>query len=194
MEFTKQCGRCNLIKSVCDFNRSTRDGYMSKCKVCCVEDKREWVNNNREHVNEYLRNSFATNPSARIANNMHRRLNHILHRGSYSTRTEHIIGLNKPTYLEWLNYNFEENMCWANYGIVWCFDLIIPASAYDLTDEVQLLSCFNWKNIRPCIKKDNAVKFIFICQFTIANHSIRVLGFIRKMRQIRIEHFLRNIE
>jgi len=74
-------------------------------------------------------------------------------------------------------------MCWANYGELWCIDLVVPASAYDLTDEQQLLAAFNWRNIRPCIKNANAVKFNFICQFTIANQSIRVIGFIRKMRQ-----------
>jgi len=92
---------------------------------------------------------------------MHRKLNHLLHRGTYSARTEAIIGLNKPTYLEWLSYNFEENICFANYGKLWCIDLVIPASAYDLTTEEELLACFdltteeellacfNWKNLRP---------------------------------------------
>jgi len=96
-----------------------------------------------------------------------------------------------PTFLEWLSYNFEGEICFANYGQLWQFDLVIPASAYDLIEEQQLLSCFNWKNIRPCLKSANLAKYNFICQFTIANKSIRVLGFIRKMRQIRIEHFLK---
>jgi len=67
----------------------------------------------------------------------------ILRRGCYSTRTEQIIGLNKQTFLEWLSYNFEENMCFATYGEVWQFDLIIPASSYDLTTDEGLLACFN---------------------------------------------------
>jgi len=112
-----------------------------------------------------------------------------LRRGSYSTRTEQIIGLNKQTYLEWLSYNFEGEMTWATYGKVWHIDLVMPASAYDLTNEQQFLSCFNWRNIRPCLKSANLAKYNFICQFTIANQSIRVLGFIRKMRQIKLEHF-----
>jgi len=190
----KICGRCNLIKYVCDFNRSTRNGYQSRCKTCCVEYARDWNNNNRDRVNERERNRTATNIQHQINKNTHNKLWSILKRGSYSARTEQIIGLNKTTYLEWLSYNFEGEMCWANYGQVWHIDLVIPASAYDLTNEEQLLSCYNWKNIRPYLKKDNAAKYNFICQFAIANHSIRDLGFIRKMRQIRIEHFLRNIE
>jgi len=85
-------------------------------------------------------------------------------------------------------------MCFANHGSIWEFDLVLPASAFDLTDEEQLLGAFNWRNIRPCLKSDNLAKANFILPFAVANQQIRVLAFIRKMRQIRLEHFLNNIE
>jgi len=88
-----------------------------------------------------------------------------------------------------LRYNFENEMTWANYGKVWEIDLIIPASAYDLTIVEQLLACFNWKNIRPCLKSDNAAKYNFILPFIQANQSIRVLRFIRKLRQLKLKPF-----
>jgi len=53
---------------------------------------------------------------------MHVRLWSILRRGIYSARTEEIIGLNKPTYLEWLTYNFEGEITWANHGSLWEID------------------------------------------------------------------------
>jgi len=185
---SKLCGRCNLIKSVNDFNRSTRDGYMSKCKVCCIEYNRQWVNDNRDQVKQRERNRYATNPQRRISINMHVKLNHILKRGIHSARTEEILGMPRGLYLDWLSFNFEGNMCFANYGKVWHIDLVVPASAYDLTNEQQLLTCFNWRNLRPCIKSDNAAKYNFICQFTIANYSIRLLAFTRKMRQLAIDN------
>jgi len=185
---SKLCGRCNLIKSVNDFNRSTRNGYMNKCKLCKVEYNKQWVNDNREQVNERERNRFATNSQYRISKNIHNRLNAILRRGIYSLRTEEILGIPKGLYLDWLSFNFEGNMCFLNYGKLWQIDLVISASAFDLTNEQQLLACFNWRNIRPCIKSDNAVKYNFICQFTIANQSIRLLAFTRKMRQLAIDN------
>jgi len=193
---SKMCNTCNTIKLLCDFNKSssTSDGYRYECKTCNAENVKEWRINNRDHVREHGRNYIATNPSAKIGRNIHDRLNRILRRVNYSVRTQEIIGLNMQTYLEWLSYNFENGMCWTNYGQVWQIDLVIPASAYDLTDEKQLLTAFNWKNIRPCLKSANLAKYNFICQFTIVNYSIRVLEFIRKMRQIKLEHFLRNIE
>jgi len=72
--------------------------------------------------------------------------------------------------------------------------LVIPASAYDLTTEEGLLSCFNWKNLRPCLKADNLAKANFVLPFAQANQSIRVLGFIRKLRQIMLEAFLDKFE
>jgi len=116
---------------------------MNICKSCNDEVRREWRENNRHHVNEQKRNDYANNAQRRISNNIHQILKNILRRGCYSTRTEQIIGLNKTTYLEWLSYNFEGEMCFANYGQLWCIDLVVPASAYDLTDEQQLLVAFN---------------------------------------------------
>jgi len=189
---SKIFSRCNVIKTVNKFNHrsAASDGYQSNCKVCCVELRKNWKTNNSEYYKQYARNYYGTNPHVRINKNIHHILNHILKRGSYTCRTEQIIGLNKQTFLEWLSYNFEEEMSWATYGKVWCIDLVTPASAYDLTDELQLLSCFNWKNLRPCLKSANLAKSNFICQFTIANQSIRVLGFIRKLRQLKLEAFL----
>jgi len=102
---SKACSRCNLIKSVNDFNHDSysNDGFQHKCKLCNVEVVRIWRNNNCDHVREQKRNYYANNPSARIGNNIHQILKNILRRGCYSTRTEQIIGLNKTTYLEWLS-------------------------------------------------------------------------------------------
>jgi len=85
-------------------------------------------------------------------------------------------------------------MTWANYGKLWEIDLVIPASADNLTTEDGLLAAFNWKNLRPCIKADNAAKYNFILPFAQANQSIKVLGFIRKLRQLRLEAFLNKFE
>jgi len=196
MNATKQCSRCKITKPTYEFNHDSysTDGFYHKCKACNVKHTKEWVNNNREYYNEQARIRIATNPQHKISRNMHHRLWNILRHGCYSTRTEQIIGLNKQTYLEWLSYNFEGEMTWANYGKMWEIDLIIPASAFDLTTEEGLLSCFNWKNIRPCLKSDNAAKYNFILPLIQANQSIRVLGFIRKMQQIKLEDFLNKFE
>jgi len=130
MEATKTCARCNVTKSVNDFKKKSvsRDGYQSYCKVCCGEVTQLWNENNRNRANERYRNYYGNNPQRRISENIHNRLNRILKRSNYSVRTEQIIGLNKQTYLEWLSYNFESGMCFANYGELWLIDLVIQSN------------------------------------------------------------------
>jgi len=155
---------------------------------------KQWRINNRNYVNEQKRNCYATNPKVRISKNIHTRLMNTLRRGIYTRKTAEIIGLSEVQWLDWLVFNFEGNMWLQNYGSLWEFDFVIPASAFDLAVEAQLLAAFNWTNIRPCLKADNAAKANFILPFAQANQSIRVLAFIRKMRQTRLEEFLNKFE
>jgi len=62
---SKMCTKCQVVKSVNDFNKMTSspDGYMYKCKSCNAESKQEWINNNREHYNECKRNLTINNKS-----------------------------------------------------------------------------------------------------------------------------------
>jgi len=187
---SKCCSRCNVSKSVNDFKKMTaaRDGIQSYCKVCSNEVYQQWRENNRDYYNDHERNYQTNNPQRRINKNVHSKLNNILRRGIYSVRTEEILGVPKVLYLDWLSFNFENNMCFANYAKVWQINLVIPASAFDLTNEQQLLACFNWRNTRPCLKSDNLAKYNFICPFAQANQSIRILAFSRKMQQLAIDN------
>jgi len=134
---SKLCNKCQLTKAIYDLNHRSdaADGYMYICKSCNVEVMKQWRENNQDYVKARERNRIATNLQCRINKNIHTKLNKVLKRGYYSLRIEQIIGLNKPTYLEWLRYNFENEMAWANYGKHWQIDLNIPASAFDLITE-----------------------------------------------------------
>jgi len=187
---SKFCKSCNTVKSVNDFNHDSyaSDGFLHKCKKCSVQHYKQWRENNKERFNEQNRNYYVNNIQARISKHTHTKLWNILRRGRFSLRTEEILGIPKGLYLDWLSFNFENDMCFSNYGKLWQIDLVTPASAFDLTNEQQLLIAFNWRNIRPCLKSDNAAKYNFILSFIQANQSIRILAFSRKMRQLAIEN------
>ena len=59
----------------------------------------------------------------------------------------------------WLEFNFKPEMTWDNYGTMWNLDHITPCSSFDLTQEDQLKTCFNWKNTVPVYCKENLEKF-----------------------------------
>lgn len=48
----KECAQCKLTKNILEFakERSSADGHRNQCKVCVLENKREYVKNNRELV------------------------------------------------------------------------------------------------------------------------------------------------
>jgi len=158
------CSKCEDMKLTSEFERKTssKDGYQSYCKMCGDEYVQQWKENNRDHINSQKRIRYSTIPQIRIYQSVHDRLKNNLRRGRYTRRTEQINGLTQVQFMDWLSFNFKDNMCWSNYGSFWQFDLIIPASSFDLTIEAQLLTCFNWNNIRPCLRSDNATKSDFI--------------------------------
>jgi len=184
MEATKYCGSCQSTKFVNEFNRSssTRDGLRWECKSCNVEIWQQWRINNKVRNNEREHIRYATDPPYRIKQNMHAKINGVLRRGKYSERLEQVIGLTQVQFLEWISSNFNDNMNWSNYAVLWQFDLVIPASSFDLTVETQLLCAFNWSNIQPCLKSENAVKYNFILFEQIVAQKIKAQEFFRKMQ------------
>jgi len=97
---SKLCSRRNFTKPIYEFNHKSNstDGFCCICKVCCVEQVKQWHNNNRSKANERERNRYATNQQHKVSKNMHNRLMNTLRRGIYSARTEQIIGLNMTTF------------------------------------------------------------------------------------------------
>jgi len=124
---TKFCSKFQGTKPTYEFNHDshTADGFHYNCKQCCVEQVRQWRINNRDQANEQERNYYATNPQRRISKCVHMRLTNILKSGTYTRRTAEIIGLTQGQVLNWISYNFEGEMMWSNYGVLWEFDLII---------------------------------------------------------------------
>ena len=49
-------------------------------------------------------------------------------------------------------------MTLENYGKLWCLDHCLPIASFNLLDENDMKSCFNWINLRPMYVKDNMIK------------------------------------
>ena len=45
-----------------------------------------------------------------------------------------------------------------NQGTYWDIDHVIPCSNFNLEQDEDIKKCFNWKNLRPCEKKENYKK------------------------------------
>lgn len=62
------------------------------------------------------------------------------------------LGIAPYYYEKWMEYQFDTEMAWDNYGIYWEIEHIIPISSFDLTKEKEIYSYFDWKNTRPIRK------------------------------------------
>jgi hypothetical protein len=54
--YYKRCSKCGLLKTIESFHTHKRDGVRNYCKVCQLKINRDWVLDNRERRNEYMRN------------------------------------------------------------------------------------------------------------------------------------------
>lgn len=65
-----------------------------------------------------------------------------------------------------LQFQFDRNMTWDNYGTYWEVDHIMPCNIFDLTREDHVAMCNNYTNLRPLEKTKNRSKHA-----KIINHS-----------------------
>ena len=64
----------------------------------------------------------------------------------------------------WLQYQFDDEMNWNNYGTYWHIDHVLPVSMFNHEEAEAVKKCWNWRNLRPLearknIKKSNSIDF-----------------------------------
>ena len=69
-------------------------------------------------------------------------------------------------------------MNWNNHGEYWHYDHVKPCKSFDLSKEIEIEICFNWKNIRPLNKTENIKKSSIIDENIISSHNNIVLKFL----------------
>lgn len=68
--------------------------------------------------------------------------------GQPSTYYAPFFALDIRTLRAWFENQFENGMCWENFGVEWQFDHIIPVAYFDFEDENDLKLCWNFTNLR----------------------------------------------
>jgi hypothetical protein len=81
---------------------------------------------------------------------------------------------------EWLEFNFEEDMTWENYGTLWNIDHTIPCILFDMKDDAQVHLCFDWKNLMPKYVINNLKKRSKMLPYLVFFQETRVNAFIKQ--------------
>lgn len=57
-------------------------------------------------------------------------------------------GLDINSFRKWIELQFDEDINWDNFSLVWQFDHIVPVAYFDFDNEDDLKLCWNFVNIR----------------------------------------------
>jgi hypothetical protein len=154
-EDTKQCIKCHEWKRLDDFpTRRTKHGYRHECKACKTKILHEYY---QTTYNEVRREKKKNDVEFKLLTN-HRNYIYKCLTKYQNKRGSSIsyLGCDLKMFKKWIEYQFDGEMTWENYGHVWSIDHVLPLSKFKLNDFQQQKIAFNWKNLQPL--KDNFVK------------------------------------
>jgi len=186
----KNCPKCNIIKSVDDFYKSknAKDGRYNICKICELERKKIYYQENKEKRYAYERNKYHSDETVRIKKILRSRLNMALTSKGVK-KCKSIIELsacNLDFFKKWIQYQYEEitnnEINWDDFKKNYHIDHLIPCSSFNLTDIEEQKKCFHWKNIQILTKNDNLKKSnLIISQELIDKHNLKIIQFTKNM-------------
>ena len=145
IEECKFCKYCEEWLPLYNFSQNSRskDGKQSKCRKCQSEYHTKWRTEiNREGYNDYMRNYYSEN---KIISVLRTRLCNVA-KGKQNTTMEYL-GCSEEFFRSWLQYQFDDEMNWNNFGTYWQIDRVLPVSMFNHEDEEAIRKCWNWKNL-----------------------------------------------
>lgn len=106
---------------------------------------------------------FERNPQARLHSRLNTRISQALAREGVGkgSKTADLLGCSVAELKTHLEANFDEQMSWENYGKgpgSWHVDHIRPCASFNLSDEEQQKTAFNWRNLLPMWGEENISK------------------------------------
>jgi hypothetical protein len=185
----KNCPKCNIIKSVDDFYKckNAKDGRYNICKICELERKKIYYQENKEKRYAYERNKYHSDETVRIKKLLRRRFLAALKTQS-TEKCKSIIelsGCDLDFFKKWIEYQYKlitntETIDWEDFKQNYHIDHLIPCSSFNLTDIEEQKKCFHWKNIQILTKENNLKKSnTIISQELIDKHNKKINNFLK---------------
>lgn len=145
--------RQNYYRNREKFKQHLRDRYAAD-----PEKYRRLAKEWRERNPDYQKKRFASNPEAKMAAMLRRRILKALDGEVKSGSTYELLGCTWK-HLRWhIESQFDAKMTWENHGSYWHLDHIVPLDAFDLSDPKQQRRACHWNNLQPLEAKENIRK------------------------------------
>lgn len=152
------------------YDAKYRDKHYDKLKI----SKKEEYQRNRD---KYIARSLAAQktPIGRIKHNIRTRINNSIVRRTNTSSI--LLGCDIETYIEYMEYLFDETMNWDNYGTLWHIDHVRPLCTFDLSLEQEQKEAFHWTNTRPMYASLNLSRSKSANFLEIENHKNLIKNF-----------------
>lgn len=178
----KKCGTCNVEQELIEFHKAKKaiDGRQSKCKTCCKDYRKQWVEDNPEYHVEYLKKYqhiyqkkyFQDNKEyiykrridylnssefARLTQRLRSRTAQAFAAMYYkkNSTTAKLLGTDFKTVYNHIESLFIDDMSWERFKEIH-IDHIIPLCS--ATTEAELRELCHYTNLQPLWAVDNLIK------------------------------------
>jgi len=94
-----------------------------------------------------------------------------------------MIGCDIDFLKKWLEFRFDGNMNWDNFGKIWQIDHILPINAFNFNNEINKYICFNWTNLQSLSCFENKSKSAKLQLHYYFNNIVNVNRFNTKYNQ-----------
>lgn len=133
------------------------------CKECTKVHLSKYgrSQNYKSLANHRRRIMYANDSKYRLNNRLRKNISRTIVEGSKNGRHwETLVGYSIDKLMRHLEKQFDGEMSWENYGIVWHIDHIVPLSAlnFEKPEDRDFKIAWGLKNLRPLMASDNLRK------------------------------------
>jgi len=158
-----------------------------------------WVQNNKERMSKLHHNFYVKNKQKICDKNRSRNLMDLNYKLVISHRSAIRQFINKKSnnskyvncsgemLINWVAYQFIEDMTLENYGTVWNIDNFLPIKLF-LEDKLKKEIVLNWINIKPVLKKYNLKKNQYTDKNQCKIHLDNIINYF-KIHKIQVDNF-----
>lgn len=146
-----------------EYNKKYQTKYRKENKEQLKNHAAEYYQANKQEIHRRVVIYRKENPQAQLAANLRSRIRYAIK--SYNdpliqkvSNSLELINCSLPFLKKWLEFQFDSNMTWDNYGSYWHIDHVVPCEVFDLKIARQQKICFHWTNLQPLEKKENIAK------------------------------------
>jgi hypothetical protein len=202
----KNCRKAYRIENA-EIIKTQQSNFYIKNKELLLDKNKEYRKNNKEQINlqkkdyrsrkeiknhikeknkEYLpirRKNIQLQRQIDLNFKLKEILKSKFYRAIKRNKYNEILGCDIDFFKKWLEYRFDENMNWNNFGTYWQIDHIIPISLFNLKNQKEIKICFHWTNLQPLESKENRIKSNKLLMHYYFNTIVSIHRFNNKYKQ-----------